>query len=76
MNTYGYTSVVTSTLFIATKWVIGATEGELLSAFVAGVATERADEDVPALMATVAPANYFDRLLAALDESDAASHLT
>jgi hypothetical protein len=30
MNTHGYTSVVTSTWYIATNQVIGATEGEQL----------------------------------------------
>ena len=53
-----------------------ATSGMSVSAFVVGAAVERADEVVAVSTVTVAPADYFDRLLAALDEPDAAPRLT
>jgi uncharacterized protein (DUF1778 family) len=42
--------------------------GESMSTFIVGAAVERADELIAAHFATVVPADYFDQLLAALDE--------
>ena len=49
--------------------------GVSVSAFVVGVAVERADEIIAATTSTVVPANYFDGLLAALDEPEPAPQL-
>ena len=50
--------------------------GGSVSAFLVGAAVERADEVLAAATTTVVPADYFDGLLAALDEPDAAPRLT
>lgn len=42
--------------------------GESLSTFVVSAAVDRADELIAAHTATVVPSDYFDELLAALDE--------
>ncbi len=42
--------------------------GESMSAFMVSAAVERADELIAAHTATVVPSDYFDQLLAALDE--------
>lgn len=52
-----------------------ATSGTSVSAFLVRAAVHRADEVIAAEMVTVAPADYFDDLLAALDEPDAAPRL-
>lgn len=49
--------------------------GTSVSAFVVDAAVERAEELVAAHMSTVVPADYFDRLVAALDEPDRAPTL-
>ena len=49
--------------------------GLSVSAFVVEVAVERADEIIAAATTTVVPADYFDDLLAALDEPDDAPRL-
>lgn len=52
-----------------------STTGLSVSAFVVEVAVERADEIIAAATTTVVPADYFDDLLAALDEADEAPRL-
>jgi uncharacterized protein (DUF1778 family) len=52
-----------------------AVKGLSVSAFLVSAAVERADEVIEAATVTVMPADYFDALLAALDEPDAAPHL-
>ncbi len=52
-----------------------ATAGLSVSAFVVEVAVERADEIIAAATTTDVAADYFDDLLAALDEADAAPRL-
>ncbi|MFW6090467.1 MAG: DUF1778 domain-containing protein [Actinomycetota bacterium] len=52
-----------------------STAGLSVSAFMVGAAVERADEIIAAATTTVAPADYFDGLLAALDEPDHAPRL-
>jgi uncharacterized protein (DUF1778 family) len=47
-----------------------------VSAFVVDAAVERAEEIVGAQMSTTVPAEYFDRLVAALDDPDRAPTLT
>lgn len=42
--------------------------GESMSAFMVSAAVERADELIATHTATVVPTDYFDQLLAALDE--------
>ncbi len=42
--------------------------GESMSSFIVSAAVERADELITAHTATVVPSDYFDQLLAALDE--------
>lgn len=42
--------------------------GESLSAFMVGAAVERADELIATHTATVVPTEFFDQLLAALDQ--------
>lgn len=49
--------------------------GVSVSAFVVGVAVERAEEIIAATTTTVAPADYFDGLLTALDEPEPAPRL-
>jgi len=49
--------------------------GTSVSAFVVDAAVERAEEIVGAQMSTTVPAEYFDRLAAALDEADRAPTL-
>lgn len=50
--------------------------GTSVSAFVVDAAVERAEELVAAQMSTTVPADYFDRLLSAIDEPDRAPTLT
>lgn len=45
-----------------------AFSGESMSAFVVSAAVRRADEVIAERSATVVPSDYFDQLLAALDE--------
>lgn len=52
-----------------------ALKGLSVSAFMVSAAVERAGEVIEAATETVVPADYFDALLAALDEADAATHL-
>ncbi|MGA0878850.1 MAG: DUF1778 domain-containing protein [Ilumatobacteraceae bacterium] len=47
-----------------------ALSGTSSSAFVVRAAVDRADEVLTSSMVTATPAEYFDRLLAALDEPD------
>lgn len=49
--------------------------GRSVSAFVVEAAVERADEVIAAATTTLVPADYFDDLLAALDEPDDAPRL-
>jgi uncharacterized protein (DUF1778 family) len=49
--------------------------GTSVSAFVVDAAVERAEEVVTAQMSTSVPADYFDRLVAALDQADRAPTL-
>ncbi len=49
--------------------------GTSVSAFVVDAAVERAEELVAAQMSTTVPADYFDRLLSAIDEPDHAATL-
>jgi uncharacterized protein (DUF1778 family) len=53
-----------------------STAGVSVSAFMVGAAVERAEEVIAAATTTVVPADYFDGLLAALDQPDAAPQLT
>ncbi|NLD77467.1 MAG: DUF1778 domain-containing protein [Acidimicrobiales bacterium] len=53
-----------------------AASGMSVSTFVVGAAVFRADEVIAAATTTLVPADYFDDLLAALDEPDAAPGLT
>jgi uncharacterized protein (DUF1778 family) len=46
-----------------------------VSAFVVGAAVVRADEVIASMTTTLVPADYFDDLLAVLDEPDAAPGL-
>jgi len=50
--------------------------GLSVSAFMVDAAVERADEIIAAATTTVVPADYFDSLLAALDEPEPAPQLT
>lgn len=52
-----------------------STSGLSVSAFLVGAAVDRADEIVGSMMTTMVPADYFDDLLAALDEADPAPRL-
>lgn len=52
-----------------------STAGLSVSAFVVEVAVERADQIIAAATTTVVPADYFDDLLAALDDSGNAPRL-
>jgi len=49
--------------------------GTSVSTFVVDAAVERAEELVTAQMSTSVPADYFDRLVAALDKADRAPTL-
>lgn len=49
--------------------------GMSVSAFMVGAAVVRADEVIAATATTLVPADYFDDLVAALDEPDAAPRL-
>ena len=49
--------------------------GVSVSAFMVGAAVDRADEIIAATTTTVVPADYFDSLLAALDEPAPAPRL-
>lgn len=49
--------------------------GLSVSAFVVGAAVERADEIIATTTTTVAPGDYFDDLLVALDEAESAPQL-
>lgn len=50
-------------------------EGRSLSAFMVDAAVERADQILAEQTKTVVPADYFDQLVAALDEPDRAPRL-
>lgn len=52
-----------------------ATAGMSVSAFMVGAAVERADEIIATASSTTVPSDYFDELLAALDEPHAAPGL-
>jgi len=52
-----------------------STTGLSVSAFMVGAAVERADEIIAEATTTMVPTDYFDGLLAALDEPDRASRL-
>ena len=52
-----------------------STAGLSVSAFMVGAAVERADEIIASATTTVVPADYFDGLLAALDEPEPAPRL-
>lgn len=47
--------------------------GESLSAFIVSAAVQRADDVIAEQSSTVVPSDYFDQLLAALDEAPEAS---
>lgn len=49
--------------------------GMSVSAFMVDAAVDRADEVITAATTTLVPADYFDSLVAALDEPDAAPRL-
>jgi uncharacterized protein (DUF1778 family) len=53
-----------------------AITGASTSAFMVSAAVDRADEILAVSMVTVAPADYFDRLLVALDEPEDVPRLT
>lgn len=53
-----------------------STQGVSVSAFVVGTAVDRADQIIAETTSTTVPADYFDRLLDALDEPDPAPNLT
>lgn len=52
-----------------------AFEGRSLSSFIVAAAEEKADQVIAAQTTTVVPADYFDRLLAAIDDADRAPEL-
>jgi uncharacterized protein (DUF1778 family) len=52
-----------------------STSGLSVSAFLVSSAVARADEVIAAATKTLVPADYFDQLVAALDEPDAAPRL-
>ena len=52
-----------------------ALQGSTLSAFIVSAAVERADEVLAAHDTTTVPAEYFDRLLAAIDKPNPAPRL-
>ena len=47
--------------------------GESMSAFIVSAAVQRADDIIAEHSSTVVPSDYFDKLLAALDEAPEAS---
>ena len=51
-------------------------EGRSLSSFIVDAAVDRADHVLAERTVTVVPGDYFDRLVAALDEPDVAPRLT
>lgn len=53
-----------------------STSGLSVSAFVVEAAVERAEKVIASATTTVVPADYFDDLLAALDEPDEAPRLS
>ncbi|MFA5890663.1 MAG: DUF1778 domain-containing protein [Actinomycetota bacterium] len=53
-----------------------AFEGQSLSSFMVAAATERAEQVISAQTTTMLPADYFDRLLAAIDRAEDAPRLT
>ena len=52
-----------------------ALEGQSISAFMVKAAAERAEQVITARTTTVVPADYFDRLVAAIDRADRAPRL-
>jgi len=52
-----------------------ALEGQSVSAFMVTAAAEKADEVLAARTSTAIPADYFDRLLGAIDQADHAPRL-
>ncbi len=52
-----------------------ALEGQSVSAFMVAAAAEKAEQVITARTTTVVPAEYFDRLLAAIDRADRAPRL-
>ena len=52
-----------------------ALEGQSVSAFMVAAAAEKAEQVITARTTTAAPAEYFDRLLAAIDRADRAPRL-
>ncbi len=52
-----------------------ALEGQSISAFMVKAAAERADQVITARTTTVVPADYFDRMVAAIDRADRAPRL-
>ena len=52
-----------------------ALEGQSISAFMVAAAAEKADQVITARTTTVVPADFFDRLVAAIDHTDRAPRL-
>ncbi|MFL5799138.1 MAG: DUF1778 domain-containing protein [Actinomycetota bacterium] len=52
-----------------------ALEGQSLSSFIVAAAEEKAEQVIAVRTTTIVPAEYFDRLLAAIDEADRAPGL-
>lgn len=52
-----------------------ALEGQSMSAFMVTAAAEKADKVITARTTTVVPADYFDRLVSAIDRGDRAARL-
>ncbi len=52
-----------------------ALEGQSVSAFMVTAAAEKADQVIAARTTTVVPADYFDRVIAAIDRADRAPRL-
>jgi len=52
-----------------------ALEGQSVSAFIVAAAAEKAEQVISARATTVVPAEYFDRLLNAIDRADRAPRL-
>jgi uncharacterized protein (DUF1778 family) len=52
-----------------------ALEGQSISAFMVAAAAEKADQVITARTTTIVPANFFDRLVAAIDRADRAPRL-
>jgi uncharacterized protein (DUF1778 family) len=53
-----------------------ALEGQSISAFMVAAAAEKANQVITARMTTIVPADFFDRLVAAIDRADRAPRLT